>query len=252
MSNHRIILDNVSKSYGNFKAVTDLSLCVREGEIFGFLGVNGAGKTTTLKMLAGVLKPTAGRIIVDGFDIETYALKAKQVTGYIPDRPHLYNKLTAREYLYFIADLYRVPLAEADHEIDHLLSEYSLLDWQDDIVESFSHGMKQRLATCGALVHRPKVLIIDEPMVGLDPHGAKMLKESLKRYARNGISILLSTHSLNVAEEVSDRLAIIHRGQILATGTLDEIRSQSGGFEDGLENMFLRLTAEEAEEVTII
>lgn len=238
-----IEIDHVTKRYGSFCAVNDISLSVRPGEIFGFLGVNGAGKTTTLKMLAGILKPTSGSIRIGGFDISEEPEKAKAITGYIPDRPHLYNKLSGREFLYFVAELYRVRLADADERIDQLLHEYRLTEWQDELIESYSHGMKQRIATCAALLHRPKVLIVDEPMVGLDPHGAKMLKDSFRQYAKAGMSILLSTHSLNVAEEVSDRLAIIHRGTIISIGTLADIRSQAGGTQEDLEEMFLQITA---------
>lgn len=237
-----IEIENVTKQYGKFCAVNNISLSVRPGEIFGFLGVNGAGKTTTLKMLAGILKPTSGRIRIGEFDISEQPEQAKAITGYIPDRPHLYNKLTGREFLYFVSELYRVVLADADERIDALLHEYRLTEWQDELIESYSHGMKQRLATCAALLHRPKVLIVDEPMVGLDPHGAKLLKDSFRQYAKAGMSILLSTHSLNVAEEVSDRLAIIHRGTIVSIGTLSDIKAQAGGSHQDLEEMFLEIT----------
>lgn len=236
-------LEHVSKRYGSFQAVNDISLEIRRGEIFGFLGVNGAGKTTTLRMLAGVLKATSGTLEIGGFNIATHPIEAKQITGYIPDRPYLYNKLTGREFLYFVADLYNVPTDEAEQRIDSLLDEYRLNDWQDELIDSYSHGMKQRLATCAGLIHKPKVLIVDEPMVGLDPHGAKFLKEAFKRYAQEGVSILLSTHSLNVAEEVADRLVIIDKGSIITTGTLAEIRAFGGSEHEELESLFLRLTA---------
>lgn len=238
-----IEIDNLTKSYGRFTAVNQVSFSVAPGEIFGFLGVNGAGKTTTLKMLAGVLKPTSGSIKICGHDMRTAPRQAKSVTGYIPDRPYIYNKLTGREFLYFVADLYMVDEKEAEERIDALLLEYGLVDRDNELVESYSHGMKQRLATCAALVHRPKVLIVDEPMVGLDPHGAKFLKEAFRRYADEGMSILLSTHSLNVAEEVADRLAIIDKGSLIAIGTLDHIRSVTGHVEIRLEEMFLKLTS---------
>ena len=238
-----IVLENVSKRYGTFCAVNDISLTVKSGEIFGFLGMNGAGKTTTLRMLAGVLTPSAGRILLGGFDIAEQPVKAKSITGYIPDRPYLYAKLTGREFLYFCADLYRMDGKAADRRIDELLEEYGLSDWQDTLIESYSHGMKQRLATCGALVHDPRILIVDEPMVGLDPHGAKLLKDSLREYARQGMAIMLSTHSLNVAEEVADRLAIIHHGSLLRIGTLDEVRAESGATDENLENLFIQLTS---------
>lgn len=238
-----IEIKNLTKQYGKFRAVNDISLSVNAGEIFGFLGVNGAGKTTTLKMLAGILRPTSGELSLGGHNMRTEPLQAKSITGYIPDRPYIYNKLTGREFLYFVCDLYLVNGKDAEKRIDGLLEEYALTEWQDELVESYSHGMKQRLATCAALVHKPKILIVDEPMVGLDPHGAKFLKDAFKRYAKEGMSILLSTHSLNVAEEVSDRLAIIHKGSLIAMGSLAYIREQTGKSDEGLENLFLQLTA---------
>ena len=239
-----IEISDLTKEYGKFRAVDNISFSVEPGEIFGFLGINGAGKTTTLKMLAGVLKPSSGRIRIGNYDMQHEPEKAKGITGYIPDRPYIYNKLTGREFLAFVADLYLVPLEEASFRIDQLLEEYGLVQWQNELVESYSHGMKQRLATCAALVHKPKVLIVDEPMVGLDPHGAKFLKTAFRRYADEGMSILLSTHSLNVAEEVADRLAIIHQGSIIAIGTLAHIREKTGQAETRLEEMFLRLTSD--------
>ena len=238
-----IEIQNLVKRYGNFTAVDQLSLSVRDGEIFGFLGVNGAGKTTTLRILAGILRPTSGRVLIAGVDMLTDPLRAKSVTGYIPDRPHLYDKLTGREFLTFVAELYRVEDSVAERQCDALLERFGLVEWQHELVESYSHGMKQRLATCAALVHSPKVLIVDEPMVGLDPHGAKLLKDSLRSYSKQGMTIVLSTHSLNVAQEVADRLAIIHRGKIIAQGTLDEIRSQAGKNQTDLEQLFLELTS---------
>lgn len=245
--NEMISLDHVTRRYGSFVAVNDISLSVREGEIFGFLGVNGAGKTTSLRMMAGILRPTNGTIKIGGYDVVQDPMHSRVITGYIPDRPHLYNKLTAREYLYFIADLYNVPAKETDERVDELLERYGLGDWQNELVEGFSHGMKQRLATCAALVHKPKVLIVDEPMVGLDPHGAKLFKDCMREYAKQGMAILLSTHSLNVAEELSDRLAIIHRGSIIVAGTLADLREHIGAEQDGLENMFLQITSQVVE-----
>lgn len=238
----RVSITHLSKRYGSFVAVNDISFDIRAGEIFGFLGINGAGKTTTLKMLAGVLQPSSGSITIEGYDITLDPVPCKQMLGYIPDRPHLYGRLTGREYLYFVADLHSVPLSTADERIDRLLREYALAEWEDELVESYSHGMKQRLATCGALIHQPKLLIVDEPMVGLDPHGAKLLKDSLRSYARDGMSVLLSTHSLNVAEELCDRLAIIDRGAVLTIGTLEEVRARAGAHHYGLEQAFLALT----------
>lgn len=244
-----IEISAVTKKFGNFTAVDNISFQVNPGEIFAFLGVNGAGKTTTIRMLAGVLRPTTGIIKIGGYDILTQPNEAKQITGYIPDRPYIYNKLTGREFLYFVADLYNVPNKLVDQRIDEMLGAYSLSDWQDDLVESYSHGMRQRLATCSALLHKPKLLIVDEPMVGLDPHGARTLKIALKGYAKAGMSIFLSTHSLNVAEELADRLAIIQNGKIISVGTLSEIKASSGDFQGGLESLFLQLTSDKEEAV---
>ena len=242
-----IKLTNLTKSYGSFTAVNGVSLSVPTGRIFAFLGVNGAGKTTTIRMMTGILRPTSGSIYLGGYDLLSEPLMAKAITGYIPDRPNLYPKLTGREFLNFICDLYRVDGKKAEKRIDEVLEEYTLTQWQDELIESYSHGMKQRLATCAAIVHDPRVLIVDEPMVGLDPHGARNLKEAFKRYARAGVTIFLSTHSLNVAEELADNLAIIHKGSILTTGTLDDIRALTGKQDEGLEHMFLELTSPSVE-----
>ena len=241
-----IEIKNLTKLYGGFKAVNDLTFTVKPGEILGFLGVNGAGKTTTLKMLAGILQPNSGKITIGGYDLQKNPIETKGIVGYIPDRPYLYSKLTGREFLYFIGDLYQVSPKEIDFRIDSLLEEYRLAEWQHELIESYSHGMKQRLATCAALIHDPKVIIVDEPMVGLDPHGAKLLKDRFRAYAKKGVSILLSTHSLNVAEEIADRLAIINRGALLTSGTLNDVKKFAGEDKSGLEEIFLKLTDESA------
>ncbi len=237
-----IKLTQVSKRFGSFLAVDNISLSVPAGSIFAFLGINGAGKTTTIRMMTGITQPTSGSITVGGFDLFRSPLEAKAIIGYVPDRPHIYPKLTGREFLYFICDLYRVPASRIDHNIDRVLDEYSMRPWQDALVESYSHGMRQRIAMCAAMVHQPQILVVDEPMVGLDPHGAHDFKESLKRYAKSGVTVFLSTHSLDVAEELADHLAIIHKGSILTSGTLDEIREISGRPSEDLEGMFLELT----------
>ena len=238
-----IKLENISRAYGDFFAVKDLNLTINPGEVFGFLGVNGAGKTTTLRMITGVIKPSKGKITIGEYDLAHEPEKAKAITGYIPDRPYLYPKLTAKEFLEFIADLYQVPKTQSIANIQELLLAYGLSDWSEELIESFSHGMKQRLATAAALIHKPQVLVIDEPMVGLDPHGAQLLKKSIKQYAKDGMTVLLSTHSLNVAEEVSDRIAIIDSGKIVSIGTLNELRSSVGKEENSLEEIFLQLTS---------
>jgi ABC-2 type transport system ATP-binding protein len=238
-----IQVETLIKRYGDYCAVNGISFSVASGEILAFLGVNGAGKTTTIKMLTGILRPSSGRIEIGGFDLASAPEKAKALVGYIPDRPYIYQKLTAREFLYFVADLYQVPRKRADQRIDELLEAYGLVAWQDELIESFSHGMKQRTATCAALVHEPKVLIVDEPMVGLDPHGARTLKTNFRSYAKAGMAIFLSTHSLNVAEEVADRIAIIDRGNLIMVGTLAEIRAATGHSDRNLEDLFLALTS---------
>ena len=238
-----IEITNLTKRYGDFMAVNRINLQIAQGEIFAFLGMNGAGKTTTIRMMTGILQPTEGEVLIAGHNIAHEPIAAKSITGYIPDRPHIYPKLTGREFLYFVCELYRAAGPQMESRIDQLLEDYDLSGWQDDLVESYSHGMKQRLATCAALVHDPKVLILDEPMVGLDPHGARILKDNLRSYAEQGMTIFLSTHSLDVAEELADRLAIIHRGQIVSSGSLGEIRAQVGLNEHNLEELFLEITS---------
>ncbi len=248
-----IELTNLKKNYGNFWAVNDISITVEPGEIFAFLGVNGAGKTTTIRMMVGILQPTSGNIKIGGHDLSREPEKAKSIVGYIPDRPYIYPKLTGQEFLNFVGNLYKVPKQELTSRVNDLLEQFTLTDWRNEIVESYSHGMKQRLATCAALIHRPKVLIVDEPMVGLDPRGARMFKDALKTFAKEGVTIFLSTHSLDVAEEVADRLAIIQKGQIISTGSLSNIREELGLSETALETIFLELTQErESHELTII
>ena len=242
-----IELANVSKSYGPLKAVNDLSLVVPQGSIFAFLGMNGAGKTTTIKMMTGIIAPTSGRISVGGFCLRQHPCEAKSILGYVPDRPHLYPKLSGREFLNFVCDLYRVPVAQIEDRITNVLDEYSLSPWADSLIESYSHGMRQRIALCAALVHEPQILIVDEPMVGLDPHGARDLKHAFKKYASKGMTVFLSTHSLHVAEELADSIAIIHKGSILASGTLDQIRDSTGSASDGLEEIFLEITSAHTE-----
>lgn len=236
-----IKLQNLSKKFGNFLAVDNLNLEIPEGCIFAFLGVNGAGKTTTIRMMTGVLEASEGEIEIGGYNIKSDPVKAKSLMGIIPDRPYLYGKLTGREFLQFMADLYKVPSKTAARMIDQLLDVYSLTNWQYELVDSYSHGMKQRLMMCASLVHEPKVLIVDEPMVGLDPTGAKLLKDTFREHAARGMTIFMSTHSLSVAEEIADRLAIIQNGKVLTVGSLDEIFSRARGGAIGLENAFLEI-----------
>jgi ABC-2 type transport system ATP-binding protein len=239
---------NVTKKFGDLTVVNNLSLSVQPGEIFGFLGLNGAGKTTTLRMLSGIIPPTSGEISIGNFDIVSQPREAKQITGFIPDRPHLYPKLTGLEMILFCAELYGIPYKVACERAEKLLHKFGLSAWSNQLTETYSHGMKQRLATASALVHEPKVLIVDEPMVGLDPFGAKELKKLFRELAASGTTIMLSTHSLNVAEELADRIAIIKTGNVIATGTLAELRSGTGQAKASLEELFLNLT--EADGVT--
>jgi ABC-2 type transport system ATP-binding protein len=239
-----IELDRVTKRYGDFTAVDELSLSIRRGEIFAFLGPNGAGKTTTIRMVMGLLTPTAGTIRLGGHDLATAPLDAKRLCGFVPDRPYLYEKLTAREMVRLSGDLYDMEPVRAAARGEELLELFDLGDWRDDLVESFSHGMRQRLAFASALLHEPEILVIDEPMVGLDPRGARMLRGLLRNLANQGATIFLSTHSLEIAEALADRIGILRGGKLVALGTLAELREQSGR-SGALEEIFLKLTGSE-------
>lgn len=238
-----IRIEGVEKRYGAFQAVHPLDLHVGKGEVFGFLGPNGAGKTTTIRMLSGVLVPTAGRILIGGTDIAQDPVGAKRKIGYIPDRPYLYEKLTAREFLRFVGGIYGLDPETIRRRGDALLGENGLLERADELVEAYSHGMKQRLVLSSALLHEPELLIVDEPMVGLDPHGARRIKDKFREVADSGRTVFLSTHSLDVAQEVCDRVAILFKGRIVALGSVAELLSdnQSGD----LEQVFLTITEEE-------
>jgi ABC-2 type transport system ATP-binding protein len=237
-----IQVQNLVKVYGSFKAVDGVSLDVAAGEIHGFLGPNGAGKTTTIRMIAGLLKPTEGRIRIDGHDLAREPEAAKAALGFIPDRPFLYEKLTAGEFLDFHAGLYGVEPRAAAQRAAELLELFDLRGWRDELIESFSHGMKQRLVLCAAFLHRPRALLVDEPMVGLDPRGARLIKDVFRRMAGEGLGILMSTHTLEVAEEMCDRISIIQAGRIIASGTVSELRGLAGGADEKLTPVFLRLT----------
>ncbi|MBW1868267.1 MAG: ABC transporter ATP-binding protein [Deltaproteobacteria bacterium] len=239
-----IKLINLTKFYRGLRAVDQINLEIRKGVCFGFLGPNGAGKTTTIKMMAGVLKPTKGQIIIDGHDLAKDPSAAKQCVGFIPDRPFMYEKLTGLEFLYFVADLYSLDSTPMlNRRIGDLLELFELRHWEEELIESYSHGMKQRLIMCAALVHQPKVLIVDEPMVGLDPKGARLVKNIFRDQAEKGTTLFMSTHSLEVAEEVCDEIAIIQKGRIIVRGTAGELREQAG-MDGKLEDVFLRLTQE--------
>jgi ABC-2 type transport system ATP-binding protein len=243
-----ILLEHLTKKYGDFTAVDALDLEVPAGQLFGFLGPNGAGKTTTLRMIAGILRPTAGRVRIGGIDLAEQPNEAKSRLGFIPDRPFIYEKLTGMEFLRFVAGLYQQDGAQVEHRSRELLALFDLEDWRDELVESYSHGMRQKLIISSAFVHRPEVIVVDEPMVGLDPKAARTLKDLFREYTRRGHTIMMSTHTLEVAQTLCDRIAIIRRGRIAAAGTMDELRRQaeSGGEGGELEDIFLRLTGETA------
>lgn len=237
-----IRLIGLTKFYKGLRAVDHIDLEVKEGIIFGFLGPNGAGKTTTIKMMAGVMKPTSGRIIINGMDISRSPTEVKRSIGFIPDRPFLYEKLTGMEFLRFVGGLYCVDHSDSlESRIRELLDLFDLTHWGDELIDSYSHGMKQRLVMCGALLHRPKVLVVDEPMVGLDPRGARLVKDIFKDQADQGTTVFMSTHSLEVAQEVCHEVAIIQAGRIIAIGTADDLK-RTAGVDGNLEKIFLKLT----------
>jgi ABC-2 type transport system ATP-binding protein len=240
-----IQLIELSKLYRGLAAVDRIDLQVPSGVIFGFIGPNGAGKTTTLRMMAGVLQPTSGRILIGGRDLAREPEAAKRMVGYVPDRPYIYDKLSGREFLELVAALYELGSETAwPARLAALLELFGLAEWGDELVESYSHGMKQRLVMCAALLPRPRALVVDEPMVGLDPQGAKLLKELFRAEARRGTTVFMSTHSLQVAEEVCDELAIVQAGRLIFRGTVEELRAQTGE-KGNLETIYLKLTGEE-------
>ena len=211
----------LTKLYGDRAAVSNLDLEVRRGEVFGFLGQNGAGKTTTIRMVTGVLRPSAGVVRVAGHDMTRDPVAAKRHIGYIPDRPSLYEKLTGLEFLRFVSGLWGQNGDGSRRRAEELLALFELLDWKDSLIETYSHGMRQKLLISSALVHSPDVIVVDEPMVGLDPRGARLIKELLRAFARQGGTVFLSTHTLEVAEALCDRIAILHAGRIRAIGTME-------------------------------
>ena len=236
----------LNKRFGAFEAVQSLDLNVAAGQVYGFLGPNGAGKTTTIRMLTGLLRPSAGSIRLAGVDLLAEPLKAKALTGYVPDRPELFPYLSAAETLRLSAALYSLEPKAAAKRADGLLEAFALLPWRDEPVAGYSHGMKQKLALCCALLAGPKVLILDEPMVGLDPQGGRQVKDLLRRLADRGLTVFLSIHTLEIAERLCDRLGILRQGRLVAEGSVDEVRAAVGGGNKDLEDAFLRITGEEA------
>lgn len=243
-----IVCRDLSKRFGGFTAVQSMSLSIRKGELFGFLGPNGAGKTTTIKMLTGLLHPTSGTASIGGYDIQSRPLDAKRILGYIPDNPLLYEKLTGREYLGFMADLYSVSSRDRARRIPELLQLFDLDSKGGELIQGYSRGMRQKIALAGALIHTPEVIFLDEPTVGLDPKGARAMRDILRELCRRGVTVFMSTHILEVAERTCDRVAIVNGGRIIAEGTMEELRSQrSDGDNDAasnksLEEIFLDLT----------
>jgi ABC-2 type transport system ATP-binding protein len=232
---------HLSKHYGDKVAVNDVSFEVYAGEVFGFLGPNGAGKTTTIKMIVGLLQPTSGTIKVAGYDVTRHPLQAKAASGFVPDTPNLYPKLSGRELLRFVGDLYEMDRQQVERRIEELLKIFRLEEARDDTIDSYSHGMQQKTALAAALMHDPKVLVLDEPTAGLDPRSARLIKDMLRQMAERGSAVFLSTHILEIAERMCDRIGIINEGELIAVGTMQELRSLGKG-ETSLEDIFLSLT----------
>lgn len=230
------------KNYGEKTAVDQVSFDVFGGEIFGFLGPNGAGKTTTIKIIVGLLQPTSGKVTVGGYDIQSQALQAKAICGFVPDEPNLYPKLSGRELLRFVGSLYSLSDDQVSHRIDELLRMFDLTQAADDTIDSYSHGMQQKIALATALIHEPQVLVLDEPTVGLDPKSARRIKDLLRQMAEKGSAVFLSTHILEIAERMCDRIGIINQGKLIAVGTMDELREMGSAGSASLEDIFLNLT----------
>ena len=240
-----IKLDEVTKRYHGLAAVDRLSLEVHQGEVFGFLGPNGAGKTTTIRMITGLMRPSEGRVMVGGVDVLSEPIRAKAIMGFIPDHPFLYEKLTGEEFLKFMGGLYNMEEQPLRQRVEELLGLFSLGEFRNELIENYSHGMGQRLVMAAALLHEPEVIVVDEPMVGLDPQGARLVKEIFREQCSQGRTIFMSTHTLEVAEEVCDRIGIINKGQLIALGTKEELQQQARAGTDKLESIFLQLTGGE-------
>lgn len=242
-----IELKNLTKKFGSFTAVDNISLKIPAGEFFGFLGPNGAGKTTTIKMMTGLFTPSAGEILINGYNVVQQPLEAKATFGYIPDHPHLYDKLTGREFIYYIGGLYNMKKDELRTSIEYVIDLLELASWVDKRTEDYSQGMRQRVTFAAAFVHNPKTIIIDEPMVGLDPRSARIVKDTLKQKAKQGVSIFMSTHILEMAEELCDRIGIINKGKIIFLDTRENLHLHKQKFDGKLESVFLEMTKEEGE-----
>nr|WP_245837289.1 ABC transporter ATP-binding protein [Virgibacillus phasianinus] len=244
MNETSINLTNLTKAYGKQEAVHQIDLQVNKGELFGFLGPNGAGKTTTIKMMTGLLEPTKGSVAIKGSDIWKDPIKAKKMIAYVPDQPNLYPKLSGWDYLHFIASVFKLEKDEYIQKATELLHIFNLTDRANDLIESYSHGMKQKIAICGALVHNPDVLFLDEPTVGLDPKSARNLKNLLRELCDQGMTVFITTHILEIAEQLCDRIGIILDGSIIALGSMEELKEQEGSADRSLEDIFLELTGD--------
>ncbi len=237
-----IKIEGLTKNYANLIAVDNLNLDIKKGEFFGFLGQNGAGKTTTIKVITGLLRPTAGRILIDGLDVQISPVEVKRKIGYVPDNPYIYEKLTGREFLRFVGGLYGMDEQKQEERINWLLDMFQLQQIADKRSEEYSHGMRQKMVMSSAILHEPEIIIVDEPMVGLDPQSARLLKDILKKLSKRGTTIFMSSHSLSVVEELCDRIGIIQAGKLIALGTLDELRQLATKQHETLEELFLELT----------
>lgn len=232
----------LTKRFGQATAVNDLNLEIKSGEIYGFLGPNGSGKTTTIRMLTGLLEPSFGSAFICGYDISKEPSSAKALMAYVPDQPKLYGKLTAREFLSFMSNLYRMPKDISREQAEYLLFLFGLESRADDLLESYSHGMRQKVVLAAALIHQPRVILLDEPTVGLDPRSARLLKDVLQEMARQGAAVFLSTHILEIAERMCHRVGILKEGRLIAQGSPEELRQKVGHGEESLEDIFLELT----------
>ena len=235
-------LTNLTKKFGNFIAVNNVNLEINAGDFFGFLGQNGAGKTTTIKMITGLYAPTNGTVQIGGFDIQKNHIEAKKLIGYIPDQPFLYEKLTGKEFLFFCGGLYKIEKSKLKNKIDETIDQLKIEQWVDKRTEEYSQGMKQRIAIASAMLHNPKLLVVDEPMIGLDPQSALVVKNILKQKASEGVAIFMSTHSLNVAEEICSRIGIIKDGQMIFEDKKEVVEEIIGTDHQNLESLFLHMT----------
>jgi ABC-2 type transport system ATP-binding protein len=246
-----ITTTDLTKRFGKLIAVDHLTLTVEAGEIFGFLGPNGAGKTTTIKMLTGLIRPTSGTATICGYDIQTQALQAKAITGLMPDTPHLYETLTGRQFVHFIADVYRIEPKRSEKRLEELLEMFELTNAADELIKSYSYGMQKKILLTAVLVHEPRVLFLDEPTSGLDPRSARTVKELLRVLCDRGCTVFMTTHILEIAERICDRIGIINGGKLIAVGTMDELRRSNTTADLSLEDIFLELT-EDAEQKEIV